>query len=271
MIKPHAFDRATQLVEMSTGHWAGSTSPDYGNMVGAFGGVVNGVLLNAVLSDARAMGDPVSLTVNFCAPVAEGEFTIRTVLQRGGKHTQHWSLELHQNDAVCATSSVVMGRRSDVFSHQPEGLPAVPTYEDSAVMTGFAPVAWINRYEFRYIDGAPELSGTAHAEPVSPRSRLWLRDAPARALDYLSLAAMSDSFLLRLLHVRGTLEPMGTVSLTTHFLATADDMAAQGEQPLLGVADSTRFHGNFHDQQVQLWSPGGKVMATGSQIVWYRQ
>lgn len=268
---PHPFDKATQLSELAVGKWQGATSQDYGNMVGSFGGVVTATLLNAVQSDSRAAGHPVTLTVNFCAPVGSGEFAIRSVLQRGGKYTQHWSLELSQNDVICATASVVMGTRSKVFSHQPEQMPDVAGFDETAVMPSFAPVNWLNRYEFRFVEGAPVLAAKAHAEPVSPRSRLWLRDAPARPLDYLSLAAMSDSFLLRLFQVRGTLEPMGTVSLSTHFLATPEEIAQQGARPLLGVADSTRFHANFHDQQVQLWSPEGKVLATGSQIVWYRQ
>ncbi len=90
-------------------------------------------------------------------------------------------------------------------------------------------------------------------------------------LDYVSLAALGDSFLLRLFQVRGVIVPMGTVSLTTHFLATPDEIAAQGMAPLLGVADSQRFHGNFHDQQMQLWGRSGKLLATGTQVVWYRQ
>ena len=60
---------------------------------------------------------------------------------------------------------------------------------------------------------------------------MWIRDAPARGLDHLALTAMCDSFFPRAFLRLGRPVPAGTVTLTIHFLATADEIALK-----LGIA-----------------------------------
>lgn len=271
MADKHPFDLATKIEARGKGLWSGTPSPDYANMVGPFGGVVAALLLRAVLDDDRRTGDPVALTVNFCGGISQKPFTIQTKLQRGGKYTQHWSVELIQEDEVKATASVVMGARGAVFEHQPVIMPDVPGPETLSPMPGFGFLKWLERYTFRFIDGTPSFAGKAFDALQSARSTLWVSDAPERPLDYLSLAALSDCFFIRLLHVRGTFPPMGTVTLTTYFHATHDEVEKQGTYPLLGVADSKRFNANFQDQHMELWGRNGNLLASGVQTVWYKE
>ncbi len=51
-------------------------------MVGPYGGITAATVLNAVLQHPALLGEPVSLTVNFCAAVADGAFEVR----RGRAH-----------------------------------------------------------------------------------------------------------------------------------------------------------------------------------------
>jgi acyl-CoA thioesterase len=73
----HAFDQAIALRAQSDGHWLGHTSAAYANMVGPFGGVTAAQALNAVLQHPERLGEPVSLTVNFAAALADGPFTVQ--------------------------------------------------------------------------------------------------------------------------------------------------------------------------------------------------
>jgi hypothetical protein len=130
---------------------------------------------------------------------------------------------------------------------------------------------WTERYEMRFERGAPYNPDASADRPGSAASRLWLRDAPARPLDYLSLAAMADAFILRLLQVRGALAPSATVTMSTYFTADEAELAAQGAAPVLGAADSRIFAHGFHDQSGELWGAGGALLAVSHQLVWFKE
>ncbi|MEM8798186.1 MAG: thioesterase family protein [Pseudomonadota bacterium] len=266
----HPLDDALVLTILDDDRVAARTTAPYANMVGPFGGTISALFLKAVISDPRTAGNPVALTVNFCGAISDGSFEIGKKLQRAGKYLQHWSLELLQNDGVRATASIVVGHHDDVFSHQIASPPEVPGAEEVPALPGGLPLAWIARYKMHFVEGGPNFTGKEFSEPQSGRSVLWLSDEPARSLDYCALAAMADSFFLRNLQVRGTFPPMGTVTLTTYFHATLDEVTAQGTAPLLGTADCKRLHANFSDQQVELWGKDGVLLATSVQLAWYK-
>jgi len=270
MTTTHPFDDAMSLSEIEKGRFRGATSSEYANMTGPFGGVTAAVLLNAVLQSEDQAHHPVALTVNFCKAMADGEFEITANAQRTGKYTQHWSLELIQEGTICATASVVCGARPEAFNHHASGMPDVPPADACQSHSTERMPSWFQRYDFRYAQGAPAFSRTPFEVPADSKSLLWIEDKPARPLDYLSLAALADCFLLRFVHVIGTLVPAGTVSMTTYFHATPEEIVAQGAGPILGMAEGKRFQSNFHDQHMEIWSRDGLLLATGAQIVWYK-
>ena len=127
-----------------------------------------------------------------------------------------------------------------------------------------------SQYGFRFAEGPPDPSESTPEPPRSARSALWLQDAPPRALDFLSLVALSDAFFGRIFQVIGRVPPFGTVSLTTYFHASADELAAHGKAPLAALADSHVFHRSFCDQTAELYGRGGQLLATSTQIAYFR-
>ena len=91
-----------------------------------------------------------------------------------------------------------------------------------------------------------------------------------RKIDALSLLSMSDAFFARIFHVRGAVVPIGTVSLTTYFHADADDLAGKDITHVLGVADAKIFHKSYGDQNGELWSPSGRLLATTTQMTYFK-
>ena len=65
-------------------------------MVGPFGGITAAQMLQAVLQHPQRLGDPVSLTVNFAAALADGPFTVQARPARTNRSTQHWVIEMLQ-------------------------------------------------------------------------------------------------------------------------------------------------------------------------------
>ncbi len=269
----HPLDTATHLIPIAANRLAGTTSDAYWNFAGPFGGYIAALFMRAIIQDVRRLGPPVAQTVNYCAPLAKGGFEIVVALQRSGKATQHWSLELHQGGIVAATASIVCANRRETFAHALTAPPEVPPAAKVPISPRNDRLPWLNAYEFRFVEGGSPSFGQPRAVgDLGPsRTVLWLKDHPDRGLDFVSLASLADCFILRLVQMRGTLPPMSTVSMTTYFHADDAELAAQGTAPLLGVAEAKRFSANFHDQSMDLWGASGRLLATGIQTVWYKE
>ena len=99
---------------------------------------------------------------------------------------------------------------------------------------------------------------------------LWLRDAPSRTARF-PVADGDERRLLRpLFQVIGRVPPFGTVSMTTYFHASADELRAHGSAPLAAVADARVFHRSFGDQTAELYGRGGQLLATAVQVAYFR-
>ncbi len=65
-------------------------------MVGPFGGTTAATALRAILLHPALLGEPVALTVNYAAAMAEGPFSVTARPVRTNRSTQHWTVELSQ-------------------------------------------------------------------------------------------------------------------------------------------------------------------------------
>lgn len=267
----HPLDAATVFSREADGRLTGRTSPAYWNMVGPFGGITAAQLLKAAMDHPARIGEPVAQTVNFSAPIAEGAFTITVKEVRSGRSVQHFYAELVQCETIAANATMVFARRSETWRHHAASMPAAPPADAVPVLAKKPPLAWLNAYEFRYVTGLPIMKSEAHGTPQSASSLLWVADQPPRPLDHIALASLCDIFIVRVFQVRGLRTPAGTVSMTSYFHANAEELAEQGTRPILARADSIRFGDQFHDQQAELWSDAGKLLATTTQIVWFRE
>ncbi|MDP2804176.1 MAG: thioesterase family protein [Phreatobacter sp.] len=267
----HPFDAATSFTAGSDGSLAGTTSPAYWNMVGPFGGITAAQLLKAAMDHPARIGEPVAQTVNFCAPIAEGAFAVRVKEVRSGRSVQHLYAELVQGETIAANATMVFARRTETWRHHASVMPVAPPPDAVPVLGRKPPLAWLDAYEFRYISGLPIMGSEAHATPQAAQSLLWVADQPPRPLDHVALASLCDIFIVRVFQVRGLRIPAATVSMTSYFHADAAELAEQGSRPVLARADSIRFGDQFHDQQAELWSAAGRLLATTTQVVWFRE
>jgi acyl-CoA thioesterase len=266
----HLFDDATR-VSPGDSRWTGHTSTDYWAFVGPFGGVTAATMLRAIVEHPQRSGDPLALTVNFCAPIAEGAFDLDVRLVKANRSTQHWSVELTQEGTDVATfATAVFAARRPSWSHQPMSLPHAKPFEQTPPYQKTAAASWVQQYDLRFVDGHPKLGGMAHTGPASAFSKAWIGDRIPRKIDALSLMAMSDAFFARIFHVRNEVVPFGTVSLTTYFHTDAAELMAPDITRVLAVADAKIFHKSFSDQTGELWSPDGRLLATTHQIAYFK-
>jgi len=274
MARMHPFDEAIDLraseLQVTPHEFTGSTHPGYANMIGPFGGTTSAQLLQSAMLHPDHLGDPVALTVNFAAPVADGaiRFVARPV--RTNRSTQHWIIEAHQAEGVVATATAVFAVRRETWSDVEAVMPAnIPASDAVPRMPVKGMPAWPQRYDMRFVEGAFP-AAFDEQEQAHSRSILWVRDEPQRALDFASLAAISDSFFPRIYIRRRRQAMVGTVSLTTYFHTDRALLAQVGTHHVLGVAKALNYRHGYFDQTGELWSPEGQLLASTHQLVYFK-
>jgi acyl-CoA thioesterase len=240
-------------------------------MVGPFGGITAAQALSAVLRHPQLLGEPVALTVNFAAALADGPFEVVARPVRTNRSTQHWTIEIRQGADTVLTGTAFTALRRDTWGAVEHAMPAVPRPADVPQAHGLRKVEWIQRYELRFIEGGLPSPPWQDQDSGHSRTRLWMRDAPARPLDFASLAALADVFFPRLWRRRARLVPLGTVTMTVYFHATGAELAAAGDGHVLGQAQGQGFTRGYFDHAGQLWAEDGTLLATTHQVVYFKE
>jgi acyl-CoA thioesterase len=260
----------------TVGHYEGEAHLGYWNMVGPFGGVTAAALLQGLLQHPDRLGDPVSLTVNYAGALAAGPFTVQATPVRTNRSTQHWSLTIAQPDPhggavpiVTTTGTAVTAGRRETWGVSDVHMPAVPPAAAVPVFPPLPGVEWLQRYEMRAIAGLIPQAWDGGGD--DSLTQLWVRDAPARPLDFCALAGLADVFFPRVWLRRARRVPAGTVSMTVYFHASAAQLRSTGDGYLLGQARAQAFRDGFFDQTAQLWNEAGTLLATTHQIVYYKE
>ncbi len=271
----HPFDQAMQLEAVDgepPGQWRGHSSPAYWNMVGPFGGTTAATAVQAIMRHPALLGEPIALTVNYACAMAEGGFTVSARPVRTNRSTQHWTVTLWQTDAsgaeaVVMTATAVTAARRDTWSANDTPMPDI-RFDGAVPRMRLSGHEWTQRYDMRPLVGAiPEAWDGSGDDSLS---QLWVRDEPPRPLDFAALAAMSDVFYPRVWLRRATRVPAGTVTITTYFHADSAQLAQTGDGFLLAQARAQAFRHGFFDQTAQLWNTAGLLLATSTQMVYYK-
>ena len=271
----HPFDQAIRLTPGGAANtFAGATSADYWNMVGPFGGYTAALAVRAVMQHPALLGEPVALTVNYAGATTQGLFTVTATPARTNRSTQHWVIDLSQTNAagepeVAMTATVMTALRRDTWQASDMAMPVVPPASDTARDHRDGSPVWLERYDLRFVGGS--IPAQFDGCEACSLTQLWMRDEPPRPLDFASLTAMADVFYPRIWLRRAKRVAAGTVSMTTYFHASQAQMAEAGTGYLLGQAQAQAFRHGFFDQTAQLWSEAGMLLATSTQLVYYKE
>lgn len=266
----HPFDQATSLKATDKGCYLAHTSPAYANMVGPFGGITSAQLLNAAMQHEDRLGDPIALTVNFAAPVADGEIIVEAQPVRTNRSTQHWLMQAVQNGEVVSFATAVFAIRRQTWSAIEAAPPAgVPQPQDLPTMPAEGRPVWTRCYDMRFVKGAMPDKFNAEEQPDS-LSSMWVRDEPPRAIDFQSLSSICDSYFPRIFIRRQRFLPIGTVTLTTYFHADSAMLAKQGEDFVYATAKALSYRDGYFDQTAEVWSADHHLLASTHQMVYFR-
>jgi acyl-CoA thioesterase len=101
------------------------------------------------------------------------------------------------------------------------------------------------------------------------RSLAWVRSRSG-PLDKALLAMVTDNSPPRVMYALGRNVRTTTLSLTTYLHATSEELAAVGEDFILIECDGQVGNDGASDERSNYWSRDGKLLATSTQLAWYR-
>ena len=258
------FDDDTAVVAIGEGRYQAQIDPGWWILAGPNGGYLAAILLRAT---EQSTGDPEraprSLTIHYTAPAQEGPAQVETRVERAGGALTTVSARLLQEGRVVALALAAFSKprsRGHQLSHA--RMPEAPPPERCAPLEKQIPIH--ERYEHRWALGAMPFGSGEHALCGG-----WIRLSEPRVVDAALAAAYTDAFppaLFSTLSDRDATAGVPTVDLTTHFRAPLPRPGATAGDYSLAVFRSRVALEGFIEEDGELWSPDGVLLAHSRQL-----
>ena len=259
----HPFDEGTALVRVEQDQYEARIDRGWWIVAGPNGGYLAGILQRAI---SAAVGDevriPRSLTIHYLRPPKEGACQVHTQIERTGRSLSTVTARLEQDGVLMAIAIAALSapREGPHFDHavMPEA-PAPETLESSQ-----SGMAMGGQYECRFLQNAGRGDVTDRAFVAA-----WMRFRLPRRPDYLALAAYCDG-LPPAIFTTGydpvRLGGVPTIDLTVHFRADLDQVELSDDCFLLGVCRSHTAREGFVEEDVEIWTRDGVLLAQSRQL-----
>ena len=261
-----AYDIALQSV--APGRWTTFAAPEWRNPGGGlWGGYALGLCVRALEAEPEASGEVLSMTLTYAAGLPSGELDVRTRRLRQGGSIGVWEVELRPQgvEEVGVHGMITMARRPPTPPFAFAALPAAPSPDELPSPDHPAgPLHFgASAFERRTLDGFPPTPGgdSRSLAWARPRNGVW---------DKALLAMVTDNSAPRAMYALDRVMTT-TLSLTAYLHATAEEIAALGDDFILIECEGRVGGGGASDERSSYWSRDGRLLATSEQLAWYRQ
>ena len=255
-----AFEQATAVTALGDGRWKATADPAWFATVGPNGGYTAAIVLRAMTSELNDPArEPRSLTLHYLRPLVAGDYEIAVTVERAGRRLSTVTARVEQNGSQCLVAIAALSEDFDAVADYADPMPAVPPPDElEPIAVDRALVEIAKRFEQRRTIG-----GRLFASEDEALTGGWIAfregDPP---LDAFALAMLTDAWVpspfVRLDR------PVGapTVDLTMHFRAPGERV----EWPALVVFRSRFAHGGFFEEDGEIWSRDGRLLAQSRQL-----
>jgi acyl-CoA thioesterase len=256
-----AFERATAVEPLGNGAWRATCDDGWSSQMSANGGYIAAIVIRAMIAELdEPERAPRSLTCHYLRPPGLGELRVAVVVERQGRTMSTVTARLTQGGRLCVIAVAAFAIELAGVLDYADAPPQAPPPDAVAALEPPPEVPMVAQFDVRPVFGAPRYSGAPEAFTGG-----WLRFADPQALDPPALAMYADAWLPspfpRLMG--WALAP--TIDLTVHFRDPAA-AAAVVDEPVLAVFRSTTSSGAFFEEDGELWSRDGVLLAQSRQL-----
>lgn len=259
----HQFDLDTRIEPIGEGRFGTEISERWWVGRGPNGGYVAALIMRAVEATVGSERPPRSLTIHFPRAPKAGPAELTVAVEREGSRATFLTARLEQAGEIQASAQAVLSESWDADGFSELEMPAVEPpqelYSPDPPEVDQMPAVMQN-YSVRPALGEAAFSGGA------PRTGVWIRAREPRLLDPPLAAAILDAWLpapfVRL--AQPALAP--TIDYTVHFRSPLPPAGAAPADPYLAVFSSGLARDGFVDEDGELWSADGTLLAQSRQL-----
>ncbi|BBZ71011.1 acyl-CoA thioesterase [Mycobacterium paraseoulense] len=242
----------------------GRTHPEWANMVGPFGGITAAVMLRAIESQPERVGEPLALTVNYAAPIADGDFDLSLRAARTNRTNQHWIAELSQDGGVKTK------RRCSLCAATAGPIPRVPRRACRTRSSCLPPIrAWCNGRASMTCGTSKVRCPARTGNPAPPRRPPW-GARPSPTTRRLPGAGRAVRHLLPADLPAARPRHPGGDDLVDDLLPRRPAATRRRGDFVLCTAHANTFSGGYFDQSAEVWARDGVLLATTHQVVYFK-
>ncbi len=264
------FDDDIALRPSGDGPWEGAIAPGWDTPRGPLGGYVMAILMRGF---ELAVDEPErharSVTVHFLRTPEAGPVHVEATVERKGRSLSTLAGRLEQHGKLIALG---VGAYSVPWPSPLLDPPPMPPVEapdpalrpapdgDEAPAGDFPrknPPAFTQRLSMQHRFGAAPFSGAERGEVGG-----WLGLRERRPLDAPAIAMLADAWFPAPWPRLAELAPAPTIDLTVHFMAPLP----LPDSLLLGRFTSRLVRDGFFDEDGELWTPDGTLVAQSRQL-----
>jgi acyl-CoA thioesterase len=264
-ISPPADFRADSAVEArGGGHYLAQVTEAWSGPPGPNGGYIAALVLRAIRAEvADEARRPRSLSLHYLRPPASGPAEIAVIVERSGRGATTCSARLAQGGKLRTLALCTLAIDYESAADWSSPPPPVPRPEEVEPLDSRPMVPEIfHQHEFRPTFGDPPFTGSDSTIVGG-----WVRTRKPTRLDPELIALYSDVFWPASFPRLSGPALAPTIDLSIHFRA---DPPAGEHEFVLGRFSSTTSAGGFFEEDGELWSVEGTLLAQSRQLALIR-
>jgi acyl-CoA thioesterase len=257
------FETDTAVTDEGDGVFSADINERWWVVRGPHGGYLAAILLRALMErlsdDSRP---PRSLTIHYVAAPKKGPVTIETTIEREGKNSTFLFARMLQDGKTMANAMAVFSKAWTGFDFFDATMPeTVPPEEGFPVKGLDGTPPFLNNFDMRWTLGETPMSGSDQALVGG-----WMRLDEPLVADYPSIACLMDAGPPAIFPRVTERVIAPTLDLTIHFRTPVPLPNAGPEDFYLGKFWSVMGHDGFFEEDGQLWSADGVLIAQSRQL-----
>ena len=257
------FEKDTTVSKTGAGAYEADVSENWWVARGPHGGYLASILLRALIDtvddDARS---PRSLTVHYAAAPVAGPARIETEVVRSGSRLSTVSARLLQGDQTLAMAIAAFSMDWGGLDYTDQTMPeTVPPEEGFPIHEVDSVPEFVRRFHMMGTLGDLPFSGAAEAKLGG-----WIRLAEPVLADSVVVATLMDAWAPVTFPVATEPFVAPTIDLTIHFRAPLPHPGARVDDFYFGRFWSHLARDGFFEEDGELWSKDGVLLAQSRQL-----